>query len=155
MWDPEWTRRDTWKTERRSETPGWRMTRHQAFLEDGVPAAYRGAQNPTARTPPNVRKGGALHAENCASCHDASGTGHGDAGLALYPSPALLTHLIRMPDAVDEYLMWAVAEGGEPFGTDTPADELTDEQIWQIIAYMRAGFPAIAETGRSEGRPTD
>ena len=34
-------------------------------------------------------------------------------------------------------------EGGDPFGTEMPAfkDRLTEEQIWQIIAYMRAGFP--------------
>jgi hypothetical protein len=25
---------------------------------------------------------------------------------------------------------------------------LTQEQLWQIIIYMRAGFPAIGETGQ-------
>ena len=56
----------------------------------------------------------------------------------------------RMPWAVDEYLLWAISEGGTPFATKMPAfmDTLTREQIWQIITYMRAGFPAINETGR-------
>ena len=68
---------------------------------------------------------------------------------ALSPSPALLAHLIRMPDAVDEYLLWAISEGGEPFQTDMPAfkDELSREQIWQIISYMRAGFPPVEANG--------
>jgi mono/diheme cytochrome c family protein len=70
--------------------------------------------------------------------------------LALYPSPALLAHLIRMPDTVDEYLLWAISDGGKPFGTKMPAfkDALTEEQIWQIVTYMRAGFPAMDATGR-------
>lgn len=145
MWDPDWMRRDRWDRERADRALRWRMTRHQAFLEDGVPAPYGGARNPMTRTPETVRKGAALYAEHCASCHDPSGTGHGDAGLALYPSPALLARLIRMPDAVDAYLMWAIAEGGEPFGTDMPAfeDELTEDEIWRIITYMRAGFPPV------------
>jgi hypothetical protein len=55
-----------------------------------------------------------------------------------------------MPQTVDEYLLWAIAEGGRPFGTAMPAfkDALTREQIWQIITYMRAGFPPIDEGRR-------
>jgi mono/diheme cytochrome c family protein len=121
------------------------MTRHEAFIKNGVPAAYRGARNPMARVPDTIREGGVLYAENCTSCHDAAGLGHGDAGLALYPSPALLAHLIRRPDAVDEYLLWAISDGGKPFGTKMPAFKgaLTEEQIWQIVTYMRAGFPPM------------
>ena len=149
-WDPGWTRRDLWEPDRMDRSLRWRMTRHETFMRDGVPAAYRGARNPMTRTPDTLRAGGALYAENCASCHDASGMGHGDAGLALYPSPALLAHLLRMPQAVDEYLLWAVSDGGEPFGTAMPAfkDALAQEQIWQIITYMRAGFPAVSATGK-------
>jgi mono/diheme cytochrome c family protein len=126
------------------------MTRHQAFMKEGVPAAYRTARNPMTKTPDTILQGSALYAENCASCHDASGLGHGEVGLALYPSPALLAHLIRMPDTVDEYLLWAISDGGKPFGTKMPAfkNTLTEEEIWQIITYMRAGFPAMDATGR-------
>jgi mono/diheme cytochrome c family protein len=147
VWDPGWTQRDLWAPERGDETLRWRMDRHSAFIRDGVPAPYRGERNPFTRNPRTIREGGALYRENCARCHDPSGMGGGDAGLALYPSPALLAHLIRMPDAVDEYLLWAISKGGAPFGTSMPAfeDSLSREQIWQIVTYMRAGFPAIAE----------
>jgi hypothetical protein len=59
-------------------------------------------------------------------------------------SPALLAELVRSPDGVDAYLFWAINEGGAPFGTQMPAfkDKLSEEQIWQIITFMRAGFPA-------------
>jgi len=52
-----------------------------------------------------------------------------------------------MAYAVDPYLLWAISEGGQPFGTQMPAfkDTLEREEIWQIVTYMRAGFrPADA-----------
>jgi hypothetical protein len=65
------------------------------------------------------------------------------------PSPALLAHLLRIPQAADEYFLWAISEGGEPFGTAMPVfkDALAQDQIWQIITYMRAGFPAVGAIG--------
>lgn len=147
MWDPGVTERDIWQSDRMDQNLRWRLSRHTKFAEDGVPKAYRGARNPLPKTPEVLRAGGDLYAEECASCHDASGMGGGAAGLALYPSPALLAHLIRMPSRVDEYLIWAIADGGEPFATNMPAfkKQLSDEQIWQIITYMRAGFPMASE----------
>jgi mono/diheme cytochrome c family protein len=150
LWDPGWTApEELWDPQRADQDLRWRIDRHEAFRQRGVPEAYRGASNPLARTPAVLEQGGALYAEHCAGCHDPSGTGHGEAGLALYPSPALLANLVRTPAGIDEYLLWAIAEGGAPFDSRMPAFEerLTREQIWQIITYMRAGFPAAAETG--------
>jgi cytochrome c553 len=149
MWGdpPEWVRPKVWVPDRMSETLRWRLSRHRALIEGGIPEPYHGARNPLTETPATLREGSALYAENCASCHDPSGSGRGDAGLALYPSPALLSYLIETPMAVDGYLLWAIAEGGQPFGSSMPAfqDALSREQIWQIVTYMRAGFPPIPE----------
>jgi len=73
--------------------------------------------------------------------------GDGEAAKALNPSPALLAYMIQMPMSVDEYMMWTISEGGKAFGTAMPAFEntLSAEEIWQIVAYMRAGFPAMAQ----------
>ena len=51
--------------------------------------------------------------------------------------------MIQRPISVDEYLLWSIAEGGKQFDTEMPAfkDTLAREDIWKIIAYMRAGFP--------------
>lgn len=121
----------------------WRRARHQAFIRNGVPAPYQGERSPLSRTPANVDPGRTLYAAHCAACHDPTGMGGGDAGNALYPSPALLAELVRTPEGVDAYLLWAISEGGGPFGTQMPAfkHKLSEEQIWQIITYMRAGFP--------------
>ncbi len=150
MWDPAWRQRDAWRSQQMDQNLRWRQTRHETFLREGVPAPYQGAHNPLARTPETVAQGRTLYMAKCAPCHDASGLGHGDAGLALYPSPALLAELIRMPQAVDPYLVWAISEGGAPFGTKMPAFKkaLTQDQIWQVITFMRAGFPATSATGQ-------
>ena len=109
-----------------------------------MPAEYRGQTSTVAPTEATIREGATLYAENCASCHGPTGLGDGEAGRALNPSPALLAYMINMPMAVDEYLLWTISEGGKPLGTAMPAfkDSLTKEQIWQIIAFMRAGFPS-------------
>lgn len=145
IWDPTWSTREIWKGEEQAEPLRWRMERHQAYIEQGVPDAYHDARNPLPRTPRVLEAGRKLYADNCASCHDQGGEGRGEAGLSLYPPPALLIHLIRLPSRVDEYLMWSIAEGGEPFASDMPAfkDKLDDDEIWSIVAFMRAGFPQM------------
>jgi hypothetical protein len=61
----------------------------------------------------------------------------------LTPSPALLAHLVQQPIAVDQYLLWTISEGGKQFDTAMPGfrDAVTQKEIWQIIAYLRAGLP--------------
>ena len=145
VWDPTWPDRDVWEKEDQDQAVRWRVERHNAYIDQGVSDEFRGANNPLPRIPSVLDAGGSLYQEHCASCHDATGQGHGEAGLTLYPSPALLAHLVRLPSRVDEYLLWTIAEGGGAFETEMPAfkDVLEIEQIWQIITYMRAGFPAV------------
>ncbi len=120
-----------------------RMARHRAFMHGGAAAGYRGARNPLTRSRDVVAAGGTLYRTHCAACHGAQGMGDGEAGKSLNPSPALLAYMVKMPMAGDEYLLWSIAEGGAQFETAMPAfkDTLTRDEIWKIIAYMRAGFP--------------
>ena len=143
VWDPTWPHREIWEGEGQPEAVRWRIERHQTYIEKGVPEAYRGAVNPLSRIPSALEAGEALYGQHCAACHDAAGQGRGEAGLSLYPSPALLAHLVRLPSRADEYLLWTIAEGGNDLATDMPAfkDTLETAQIWQIITFMRAGFP--------------
>ena len=70
--------------------------------------------------------------------------GGGDPGRAVSPSPALLAYMVQRPIAVDEYLLWAISDGGKQFETEMPSfkNKLSREEIWRVIAYMRAGFPS-------------
>jgi mono/diheme cytochrome c family protein len=127
-------------------TQNQRMLRHWTFMNDDVPEAYRGADEPRRADAGSDRpRCGSLRRE-CAECHGAIGYGDGTEGRSLVPSPALLTYLVQRPMAGDEYLLWAIAEGGMAFGTEMPAykNALTEDEIWAIIAYMRAGFASPA-----------
>jgi mono/diheme cytochrome c family protein len=141
MW-PRGTQRDRWEPGSMGVTQHQRMLRHWTFMNDDVPAAYRGVTSPMEPTQEVIAQGADLYAANCARCHGAIGYGDGSEGRSLVPSPALLAYLVQRPMAGDEYLVWAIAEGGMAFGTEMPAyrNALTEEEIWAIIAYMRAGF---------------
>ena len=122
-----------------------RMQRHWAYMHEGVPAEYRGARSTIASTDVAIAEGGQLYARHCASCHGKTGLGDGDAGKALSPSPALLAFMIQRPVAIDEFLLWSIADGGKQFNTAMPAfkDSLKREEIWKIVSYMRGGFPPV------------
>ena len=123
-----------------------RLARHRTYMIEGVPEGYQGAASPIDRSRKDIMAGAVLYSQHCSACHGNKGRGGGDSGLTLRPSPALKTYISRRPWAADEYLLWSVAEGGVEFGSTMPAfrEQLTREQMWQIIAYMRAGFPREA-----------
>lgn len=151
---------DQWSEERKA-TRHWdskalapdllpRAERHRELMQGGVPLEYRSRRNPYPAATKFILDGGRLYMSNCATCHDSKGLGDGQAGRDLTPSPALLAYMIKRPHSVDEYLMWTISEGGAQFGTEMPAFKyvLPEQQIWQIVTYMRAGFPDTGETVR-------
>ena len=70
--------------------------------------------------------------------------GAGVEGLGLSPSPALLAYMMQTPMAIDKYMMWTISDGGEQFGTEMPAFKkiIPRNEIWEIITFIRAGFPS-------------
>ncbi len=120
-----------WGSDQMGPGMNQRMEHHWTFMHQGIPTDYRGAGKPLSPDAKTINAGRTLYAENCASCHGASGMGGGEAGRSLNPSPALLAYMIQMPMAVDEYLLWTISSGGEAFVTDMPPfkDGLTTEEI--------------------------
>ena len=144
MWNPHWMQRDMWDQRHMGPMMNRRMARHWTFMHQGVSDEYRGARNPYASDANAVGEGKTLYSANCESCHGATGMGDGEEAHTLNPSPALLAYMIQRPMAIDEYMLWTISEGGTAFGTAMPAfkDALTQDQIWKIVTFMRAGFPA-------------
>lgn len=144
-WQPDWMVRELWGPGKIPKGMMIRMLRHSVFMQYGVPPEYEGAKSTVATGPDTIAAGGELYAKNCAACHGADGMGGGDASQAVSPSPALLAYMIRRPISVDEYLLWSIADGGKPFESDMPAfkDKLSRDDIWRVIAYMRAGFVQV------------
>jgi mono/diheme cytochrome c family protein len=144
-WQPDWMVKELWGPGRMPKGMMTRLLRHTTYMSYGLPAEYDGAKSTVVPSPETTAAGAALYAQNCASCHGKDGLGDGDAENALSPSPALLAYMIRRPISVDEYLLWSVSDGGAQFQSQMPAfkDKLSRMEIWQIVAYMRAGFPEV------------
>lgn len=144
-WQPEWMVRELWGPGRMPKGMMVRMLRHTTFVHTGVPKEYEGAQSSLEKSPATTAMGAKVYAEHCARCHGSNGMGNGDSAQALSPSPALLAYMIRRPISVDEYLLWTISDGGKQFESEMPAfrEVLSKDEIWAVIAYMRAGFPQL------------
>jgi mono/diheme cytochrome c family protein len=147
-WQPLWMQRELWGPGNMPPGMRARLLRHWTYMHYGVQKEYEGAQSTIGNDKAAIAAGAKLYAERCASCHGKQGLGDGQGPRSLLPSPALLAFMIQRPIAVDQYLLWSISEGGKQFDTEMPAFKyvLAREDIWKIIAYMRAGFPDTGTT---------
>lgn len=144
-----------WNFKNLSPEQQQRMLRFSAFVNKRVPEDYLRAENSVGYTTNAISAGGPLYLAKCSKCHGDTGLGNGELAYSLNPSPALLAYLVQQPIAIDQYLLWTISEGGQQFGTAMPSfkTELTQDQIWQIVAYLRAGFPVVGDAARPAEPP--
>ena len=108
-------------------------------LAFGAPHFASGADetpvNPFPPTAESIAAGDATYVQHCQACHGASGLGDGPAGAGLDPPPADLVY--HVPLHPDSELFMAIDEGKA--GTAMPAfsDQLSEEQIWHLVNYLR------------------
>lgn len=123
-----------------------REARHRTFISEGIPAEYVNRTNPLPPSQVETEAGGRLYSANCAGCHGVYGRGDGEYGRDLTLPPAVLAAMVDQPYSVDQYLFWAISEGGLRSGSRMPAfkSTLSSREIWQVVQYMRAGFPQVS-----------
>ncbi len=92
-----------------------------------VPDEDRARKNPFARNPQAIAAGHQLFLANCAKCHAADANGRPN-------RPSLRTERIR--HATDGELAWMLLHGN-PFKGMPQWSSLSDDQRWQVIAYLR------------------
>lgn len=109
------------------------MARHHAQ----VPEDYAGKTAPKADDE-SLARGAATYTQSCESCHGADGMGTGPVAKTLNPAPAQIAHTSQM--LADDLLLYRISEGGVEFQTAMPAWKgvLTEEQIWDVVGYIRA-----------------
>jgi len=108
------------------------------LLQAQVPAgqAAAGAVAALPADDPAVVRGAALFAANCVACHGPAGTGDGPAATGLERPPADLT----APHALvhrDEDIAYWIANGIPGSGMPAFAGQLSQEEIGDIVAYVR------------------
>jgi mono/diheme cytochrome c family protein len=102
----------------------------------GTPAL----QNPFAGDVDSVQRGAALYTTSCVGCHGAQGLGDGPDAVGLSLAPADLSLHVPLHPETDTYAF--IAQGFP--GTAMPgwATELSEDQIWDLVNYLRDEFDA-------------
>ena len=98
-----------------------------------VPTEYAGLKNPLGVDA--ASQGGEAFRTNCEMCHGPQGHGDGPAGQSLDPRPRNLADL--QTTAGDDFLFWRIREGRSGTAMVAWKGILTDEQIWQVISFIR------------------
>lgn len=98
--------------------------------------------NPLPGTADTVQAGKALFLKTaqpvaCVMCHGEKGDGKGIMGAALVPPPRNFTCGSMMRDIPDGHLFWVIKNGSPGTGMMSFAG-LPDEQVWQLIHYIRS-----------------
>lgn len=105
----------------------------QTAALDPVPAEYAGKTNPLGADA--AAEGAKVFKANCETCHGPQGHGDGPAGQALDPQPKNLPELAAQ--AGDDYFFWRISEGKPGTSMVSWKGILTEEQIWQVVAFIR------------------
>ncbi|MEO5887640.1 MAG: c-type cytochrome [Anaerolineales bacterium] len=98
-----------------------------------VPAGFAGATNQFGADA--APEGAKIFSANCELCHGPQGHGDGIAGQSLEPSPKNLANL--QETVGDDFLFWRIHEGKPGTAMVAWNGILTDEQIWQIVSFIR------------------
>ena len=101
--------------------------------QEVVPAEFAGQTNPLGADA--AATGAEVFKIYCVSCHGEQGHGDGPAGVGLSPKPKNLPELATTVG--DDYLFWRIAKGKPGTSMVGWKGALKDEQIWQVIAFVR------------------
>jgi mono/diheme cytochrome c family protein len=114
-----------------------------ALFAGGVAVADEAPRTDGALLPRDSRdaaifRGGLVYANYCVTCHGINADGNGRAARLHNPRPANL----RASDKNDAYIALIVRRGGEALGRSQSmppwGEELTDEQIKDVVAFVRS-----------------
>ncbi len=86
-----------------------------------------------------------LYATNCAACHGETGRGDGPAAAGLRPAPGdFAEHMV--PGKHTDWQIFTWIRDGVP-NSAMPAwgERLSDDQIWQLVTYLRTFAPQEAQ----------
>jgi mono/diheme cytochrome c family protein len=106
-----------------------------------APDEFYSLVNPLENTAENIEKGRLLFSNDvqptCVMCHGSQGDGTGGFGADLTPKPRNFTCTEMMKDIPDGQLFWVIQNGSPDTGMP-PFQGLQDEQIWQLVLYLRS-----------------
>ncbi len=106
-----------------------------------APSDFLDLKNPLEPTAKNIKKGKLLYLTKakpmpCKMCHGVDGDGHGPMAKKLKPAPRNFTCAKTINGVSDGQLFWVIQNGSPKTGM-MGFKTLKDDQIWQLILYIR------------------
>ena len=106
-----------------------------------APDEYYNRANPLAAGAQNTDAArrlflGSANSVACATCHGTKGDGKGEMSEQFNPRPRNFTCAQTINGVPDGQLFWII-RFGSPGTSMPPHPQFTDEQIWQLVAYLR------------------
>ncbi|MEK7237328.1 MAG: c-type cytochrome [Nitrospirota bacterium] len=137
--------------------PAWAAERH--VMQPRVPAdklaEARALTSPLPDSPEIVVQGKALYngKGTCFNCHGKDGDGNGPVAAQLDPSPRNFQHHGFWRHRTEGEVFWVIKNGSVGTSMIGFGGQLTDEEIWSIIQYVRsfAGEHGPGMMGHGEG----
>ncbi|WP_034258738.1 cytochrome c/FTR1 family iron permease [Aequorivita capsosiphonis] len=86
---------------------------------------------------PNSKRGKALFANNCASCHGINGKGNGALGKGLDPAPTDF-HEAQLMRQVSPFQAYNTIKLGVNGTSMRPFSELNEEELWDLAFYVKS-----------------
>ncbi len=107
-----------------------------------APEEFLAKTNPFPASAGTIQEGKTLFLKTaqpvaCALCHGEQGDGKGIMGAALVPPPRNFTCGSMMKNIPDGQLFWIIKHGSRETGM-MPFTGLSDDQVWQLIHYVRS-----------------
>src|SRR5215472_7182783 len=131
-------------------TPGTLETRLIQSTKRRLTIGGRSDVNPLPATPENVKQGQSTFGAYCMLCHglDGQNTGVPMADKMSPPVPALNSPAVQSYS--DGQLHWIIQNGVSPSGMPASKDLFRDEEIWQLVLYLRH-LPPKGSLGEPSG----
>jgi copper transport protein len=127
-----------WQVEAILRREGQNDVRHVFDVTVQAPDEGDFAQNPVPADGESLAGGRALYGQYCVTCHGLEGKGDGPAALTMNPPPADLTQH-SLPGVHPDGQLYEWIANGYP-GSPMPAfaEFLSEEEIWNLVNYLRA-----------------
>lgn len=119
------------------------------------PGESSGPLNPLVASDQTIQAGQRLYATNCAVCHGSTGKGDGPSAAGLNPRPANFTQHMGTGLHTDGQIFLWIKNGFPNSAMPAWGPRLSDDQIWQLVMYLRTFAPRNSATNPTAGtQPT-
>src|SRR6202522_4174349 len=122
--------------------PGKAQTNTMTWIKHHVTVGGKQDRNPLQTTPATIEAGKQAFGSYCVSCHGRDGQNTGVPFSTTIDPPIPLLTSRSVQDYSDGQLKRVIETGVSPSGMPGAKGILSDEEIWQIVIYIRHLPPA-------------